>query len=114
MFETNAEKQEQRLLKRVPIILAKGKKDLYNKKNLNNEEIEKDFRRSIKDTKLKITIKAEALVRTHRSPMLPNLVSVNSYVLCLIDSEGLILLVSSIPSGSNNPYVLSSSGIPEL
>lgn len=32
MFETNAEKQEQRLLKRVPIILAKGKKDLYNKK----------------------------------------------------------------------------------
>lgn len=32
MFETDAEKQEQRLLKHIPIILAKGKKDLFNKK----------------------------------------------------------------------------------
>lgn len=78
------------------------------------KKLKKTLEDPIKNTKLKVTIKAEALVRTHRSPMLSNLVSVNSYVLCLIDSEGLVLLVSSTPSGSNNPYVLSSSGIPEL
>lgn len=78
------------------------------------KKLKKTLEDPIKNTKLKVTIMAEALVRTHRSPMLSNLVSVNSYVLCLIDSEDLVLLVSSTPSGSNNPYVLSSSGIPEL
>lgn len=45
---------------------------------------------------------------TYADPVLAAPVSVSSNALCLVDSEGLVLLVSSITSGSDS---LSSEGI---
>ena len=46
--------------------------------------------------------------------MLAASVSVSSCAPCLVGLEGLVLQVSSIPSGSHNPFTSSSSGFPEL
>ena len=51
----------------------------------------------------------QILVRVLAAP-----VSMSSYALCLVNSGGLVLLVSSIPFGSYNLSTSSSTGFPEL
>ena len=51
----------------------------------------------------------QILVRVLAAP-----VSMSSYALCLVNSGGLVLLVSSIPFGSYNLSASSSTGFPEL
>lgn len=53
-------------------------------------------------------------MQTHVDPVRVTLVSLSSYILYLVNSEGLLLLVSSIPSGSYNLSMSSSVGFPEI
>jgi hypothetical protein len=60
-----------------------------------------------------VYIYAEDLVLTQVDPVLAASVSVSSYEPCLVDSEGSVLIVFSIPSDSYHLSTFSSSGFPE-
>lgn len=50
----------------------------------------------------------------HAGPVLVTSVSVSPYQYCLVDSEGLVLLMSSIPSDFHSLSTPSLVGFPKL